>query len=529
MGEKAKSRMSKRPNFLFFITDQQRADWLGCMGHPVVQTPNIDAIASQGVRFENFYVASPVCMPNRASLLTGRFPSVHGLRHNGCRLPLSANTFVDVLAAGGYRTATIGKSHLQPFTGLPPLKNKETEVERLVAEAWKPIEGNYAQEEPESYYDEGRYKLDTPYYGYQHVDMITAHGDRCGGHYRQWFREQCPDWEAMHDDANELPHNYTCPQAYRTPIPEELYPTAWVADQAINYINANQDDDAPFFTFVSFPDPHHPFNPPGKYWDMYSPDEFEIEVPYDAHKNPTPPLKWLDQDWRDGGEQVTKQTAQRLSDDHIKQAMALTAGMITCVDDAIGRVIEALKSSGQYDNTVICFNSDHGDYLGHFNLLLKGLLPSRSINRVPFIWSDPAFRKQAVSDSLASTVDLSATILDRAGLAPYRGIQGKSFLPTIHDGVEHREDLFVEYNDGGAKFGFEKPARVRSVISKQWRFSIFLDQEWGELYDLKNDPNETHNLWDDEHYAAVRSALSIRLNHHLTAQMDESPVADRLA
>ena len=113
--------MTKRPNFLFFITDQQRADWLGCYGHPVLKTPNIDAIADQGVRFENFYTASPVCMPNRASLLTGRYPSLHGLRYNGCILPENAVTFVDLLGDAGYHTAAIGKSHLQPFTGLPLL------------------------------------------------------------------------------------------------------------------------------------------------------------------------------------------------------------------------------------------------------------------------------------------------------------------------------------------------------------------------------------------------------------------------
>ena len=113
--------MSKRPNFLFLITDQHRADWLGCYGHPIVKTPNIDAIAATGTRFDNFHVASPVCMPNRASLITGRYPTVHGLRTNGCLLPLRANTFVDVLAASGYHTAAIGKSHLQPFTDLAPL------------------------------------------------------------------------------------------------------------------------------------------------------------------------------------------------------------------------------------------------------------------------------------------------------------------------------------------------------------------------------------------------------------------------
>ena len=128
--------MTQKPNFLLFITDQHRADWLGCAGHPVVRTPNIDAIAAKGTRFEDFHVALPVCMPNRASLMTGRMPSVHGLRHNGCLLSERANTFVDVLAAGGYATASFGKSHLQPFTDSPPLR-KEDHVERLVPEAWR--------------------------------------------------------------------------------------------------------------------------------------------------------------------------------------------------------------------------------------------------------------------------------------------------------------------------------------------------------------------------------------------------------
>ena len=128
--------MTKRPNFLFIITDQQRADWLGCYGHPVLKTPNIDSIAARGTVFENFHVASPVCMPNRASLLTGRYPSLHGLRYNGCALPTDANTFVNVLADAGYHTAAIGKSHLQPFTAMAPMGKTAEEIGRM-PEAWE--------------------------------------------------------------------------------------------------------------------------------------------------------------------------------------------------------------------------------------------------------------------------------------------------------------------------------------------------------------------------------------------------------
>ncbi|HAD27097.1 MAG TPA: sulfatase [Rhodobacteraceae bacterium] len=520
--------MSKRPNFLFLITDQQRADWLGCYGHPILKTPNIDNIASQGTRFDNFHTASPVCMPNRASLLTGRYPSLHGLRYNGCVLPENATTFVDLLANDGYKTAAIGKSHLQPFTNLRPMaQNLGTSTTTI--EAWQKEQPTNYQEAPENYLDAESFKIKTPYYGYEHVDMVTSHGDRCGGHYQQWFRKIAPDWQALHDPINELSHNYSCPQAYRTPIPEELYPTAYVRDRTIDYIRSQEDEDAPFFAFVSFPDPHHPFNPPGKYWDMYSPDDFDVSLPFDVHQNPTPPMRWLHRDWKAGEAQLTAQTAMMLSNQHLKEAMALTAGMMSFVDDAVGDIMTALEQSGMMNDTVICYNSDHGDYLGDYNMLLKGALQFRSITRVPFIWSDPNRRTAATSNALCSTVDLASTILERAGIKPFNGNQGLSFLSATKGDEGPRSEALIEYNDGGSRLGFEAPARVRSLITERWRYSVYRDQPWGELYDLENDPNETHNLWDDESHRWIRAHMSERLSHHLIAQMDESPLSDRLA
>ncbi|MBX2838654.1 MAG: sulfatase-like hydrolase/transferase [Gammaproteobacteria bacterium] len=517
--------MSKRPNFLFLITDQQRADWLGCYGHPVVKTPHIDSIASIGTRFENFYVAMPVCMPNRASLITGRYPSVHGLRYNGCLLPMNANTFVERLAESGYHTAAIGKSHLQPFTGLPPIRADDASVS---GEAWHELQGTYTHEEPDRYTADGRYEIDLPYYGYQHVDMVTTHGDRCGGHYHQWFRENAPDWEALHDDANELKHNYSCPQAFRTPIPEELYPTAYIRNSAVDYLHSRASEDQPFFAFVSFPDPHHPFNPPGKYWDMYGPDEFELTLPYEAHKNPTPPMQWM-HERRMTGKALTPQTVRMLDEQPLKEAMALTAGMVTCVDDAVGEILEALRSSGQFDNTVICYNSDHGDYLGDFNMLLKGTLPFKSITRVPFIWSDPKNRSAGVTQALASTVDIAPTILQRVGAKPFNGIQGKSLMGIFNGTEEPRDDLLIEQNDGNPRLGFESTARVRALVTPRWRYTLYMDQTWGELYDLENDPDETNNLWESVEHREVRAELAERLAHQLIHQMDESPKSTRIA
>ena len=113
--------MTKHPNFLLIITDQQRADHLGCYGNSVVQTPNIDGLAAAGTRFDRFYVATPICMPNRATLMTGRMPSLHGARQNGIPLSLTATTFVDILRAAGYDTVLVGKCHLQSINGTPPV------------------------------------------------------------------------------------------------------------------------------------------------------------------------------------------------------------------------------------------------------------------------------------------------------------------------------------------------------------------------------------------------------------------------
>jgi arylsulfatase A-like enzyme len=223
-----------RPNFLFFITDQQRADYLGCAGHPVVKTPHIDGIAATGTRFDRFYVASPVCMPNRASLLTGRYPTAHGLRHNGCDLSYRANTFTDVLRAGGYKTALIGKSHVQPMTGIDAQKRYKPEDLGAVREAWKDDPADYDNEDPSRYKSNELYEFKLPYYGYDHVDMVTGHGDQCNGHYYQWLKSKTNQADMWRDHKNQLAHDYVCPQAIRTPIPAELYPTSFSRDRAVD-------------------------------------------------------------------------------------------------------------------------------------------------------------------------------------------------------------------------------------------------------------------------------------------------------
>ena len=189
--------MADRPNFLLFITDQHRADYLGCYGHRQLRTPHIDGIAERGVRFDNFYVSNPVCMPNRATLMTGRTPSINGVRHNGIPLSLSANTFVKMLREGGYRTALIGKSHLQNFTDNAPMVAPDPVPDGYVAPPDGMAEarldtyrdGDYGQEKP-AFWESPEAAVQLPYYGFDHVDMCYGHGDQVGGDYAHWLRRR---------------------------------------------------------------------------------------------------------------------------------------------------------------------------------------------------------------------------------------------------------------------------------------------------------------------------------------------------
>jgi arylsulfatase A-like enzyme len=522
--------MSDRPNFLMIVVDQQRADWLSCYGHPVIKTPHIDSLAREGWRFDEFHTASPVCMPNRASILTGRYPSIHGLRYNGCALSGRANTFVEVLRNDGYQTAAIGKSHLQPFSSndAPRPKGEEQQYNTDIPEAWKDDYQPYIHEEPGRYETIDEYDFPTPYYGFDYIDMVTSHGIECGGHYLQWLRKQAPDWQALTDPNNQFEHDYTCPQACRTKMPEELYPTRYIENQVIDWLKNDRDDDHPFFLFASFPDPHHPFNPPGKYWDSYFPDQFELPVKSSDIQPQPVTLKYALDRLSAGQYPNTPQEAFAATDQQVREAMALTGGLIHMIDDAVGNILSTLEAEGLAKNTVVIFTSDHGDYLGDSNLLLKGPWMRKSIHRVPFIWKDPEDSSQGETDILGSAVDIAPTVLARAGVKPYFGIQGRNLLQDKETRTG-REHLLIEHNDNVARMGLNSASRSRTLYSQDARITVYAGENWGELFDLNNDPLETINRWDDPEYQLLKIKLLEQLTEQLALTMDESPRAIRRA
>lgn len=519
--------MTRRPNFILFITDQHRADFLGCYGHPVVQTPNIDKMAASGFTFDRFYVASPVCMPNRASLMTCRMPANHGVRYNGIPLSRRNVTFVDLLKDAGYKTALIGKSHLRTFTGIPPIQKVPAarpgyhRANGPLSEAVRHdlADSIYRVEEPD-FWAGPQPRVPTPFYGFDHVDLVTGHGDHVGGDYTGWLLDKDPDAGRLIGADNQLPHDYICPQAVRTAIPEDLYSTSYIAEKAQDWIEAQSDDDQPFFLMVSWPDPHHPFNPPGRYWDMYDPDD--MPLPEAFRRNdwfPPPHVTGVHRKRETGNANLHGMNAIGCSAREAQEAQALTCGMITMIDDAVGKVRASLDKSGRQAETVTIFTSDHGDHLGDHRLLFKGAEQYEQITRVPFIWADPAGLQGARTDRIGQTLDIGTSILERASVEPAWGMQGGDLF-----GCFPRDNAFIQYAHQGAMDEIGVPPLIHSIRDARYRLSVLHGMEWGELYDLEEDPGEFSNLWDSPEAREVKARLMEKLSRAEIAHVDQSPM-----
>jgi len=518
--------MSKRPNFLFIITDQQRADHLGCYGNQIVQTPNVDAIAAKGTRWNRFYVANPICMPNRASIMTGRICSAHGARHNGIPLSKDHTTFVELLRDAGYRTGLIGKSHLQSFTGLTATNKYEPDPDKHTPSSGLQDAIKNNRHGPE--YDlEVTPKWDRPlaertggdFYGFEHVEVTADHADKACGDYLLWAKEQRADFEDLVGPENALPDNrIDAPQAWRTAVPEELYSTSWIADRSEAWLAERAEEDAPFFLQMSFPDPHHPFTPPGKYWDMYDPAD--MPLPESFGKGDLPPIKAMHEAMQAGTDPRNNQNPFAVTEDEARGILALTYGMITMIDDAIGRVLAQLENLGLAKDTVVIFTSDHGDYMGDHGLMLKLLLHYQGIIRVPFIWHDPhAPAEAAENDGLASSIDISSTVLARAGIQPFNGIQGRDVLST-----DPPEAVLVEEDSQRLMTGFDRPQRVRTVVTDRYRMSLREGEDWDEFYDLYDDPHEMRNRYDDPSLTKARSEVMETMLRRIIELQDRSPL-----
>jgi arylsulfatase A-like enzyme len=509
--------MNERASYILFITDQQRYDHLGCNGHPVLQTPNIDKMAAEGLSHDRFYVASPVCMPNRASLMTCRMPMSHGTRSLGLPLAHENVTFVEMLAAAGYDTCLIGKSHLQNTSDLDnqidPPQHREgfaAPPEDLAVAIRSDLDNDTYQYEQQEYWNQPSPKVPLPFYGFNEYVSILRHGFNTGGDHSEWVKENAPETLALRGRDKQFEHDYCVPQAIRTKVPEEHYSTTYIGDRAVAWLKGRKGNPKPFFLMVSFPDPHHPFTPPGKYWDMYKPADMPVPAAYETDDwDPPEYVKIAERD-RAANPTLGQMAGYSLavSKQEALEARALTCGMISMIDGAVGRVRTAAFDAGVADNTVQIYTSDHGDHLGEHRLLFKGAEQYDSLTHVPFIWADPKGTKGARTDDLAQTLDIGTTILEHAKVEKSAGMQGV-VLPMI--GGDGRDAAHIQYETQRTQEAFGVRPRVHTIVQDNWRLSIYLGKCQNELFDLDNDPGEMTNLWNSAEHLDVKARLIERL------------------
>ena len=469
-------------NVLFIITDQQRADHLSCMGNPVLKTPNIDRIATNGgVRFTKYFCANPICMPNRASFFTGAYPSEHKTRSNGINLNPELPMITKVLKNEGYHTCSVGKLHFN-FMAPPYSRFKKyiTSVENLFS--W--VQG-----------DINSSSFPTPYYGFEEVDLTNGHGDVIGGHYFEWLKEQGYDMDEYTTKFTRINYFY-----HDTKLPEELYPTTYIADHTVDYLDRfvnGEYGNKPFFLHCSFPDPHQPVCPPGKYKDMYKPEDIKLPSNFtDAenllnHEFLGPYLK---------DPEFDHIIPQLVDEDMAKKFTALTYGSIAMIDDGVGKILNYLEKSGLAENTMVMFVSDHGDYCGDHGIAIKGPAHFRGLINMPLLWNVPGLTKTSVSDSLVSTVDLPKTILNLLGVKKKiqpEIFQGYDMTPILEDpNKKVRNQLLIEHDD---EINRNDSFRLRTLVTETHRLTVYDGYEnCGEIFNYEKDPGEINNLWDKD-------------------------------
>jgi arylsulfatase A-like enzyme len=500
---------------LFITTDQQRYDTLGCNGGTLSRTPVVDGLAAQGINYRRAHPQSVVCMPSRSTMLTGQHPSTHGVWMNGVPLPETAPSVAEVLHDAGYRTAIIGKPHFEPF--LDPF-------------------GRF----PENGF--ARQGMFGPHRGFEHFESAT-HGAAGQLHYARWIATTHPEAMGMFYpvldgalEVNAMGGGETgAPQVWDNAIPREWYHTDWVADRTIAWLDSlGAADD--WFCWMSFPDPHHPWDPPKDElhrvpWrdvDLpagYIADAAEREAVLDAK-----PRHW--RAWYDGRvvsnyEAPLSWVPATMTADQVREVNAVNAVEVELIDEAIGRVLAAIAARGWTDDVDIVFTTDHGELQGDFGLLFKGPYHVDALMRLPLIWR-PAPSSGVIPSAVTrpvGLVDLAPTFCTIAGLPVPQWMEGRP-LPVDDTDAEQRgfERVLTEWDSN--LFGVD--VHLRTIYRDGWVCSTYLpghshDGTEGELYDLADDPLQRVNRWDDPACAAMRSDLLADLWDHQPPMVSPLP------
>ena len=465
--------MNRRPNILWYCSDQQRFDTIGALGNPYVHTPRLDQLAHNGVALTHAYCQSPICTPSRASFLTGVYPSALGVNGNGFEhFPAehAHKLLPNRLAKAGYDCGLVGKLHLaSPAAGQEPR-----------------VEDGYR------------------YFQYSHDHK----GPRDRGHdYAAWIERQgiAPEQVLAERAVNDRDSyrlgaklksfgGFYEPSATEDNISPQLHQTRWCTEMAMEFVSADRPDDQPWCLSVNPFDPHPPFDAP---WDYYR--RFDPAALPGAHFEPHDLVH--QRRLADAGIdfQSTPRHPEELQHRHLQ---ASYYAMIEQVDHEFGRLLDHLDAVGALHNTIVIFMSDHGESLGDHGLLLKGCRFIEGLIRVPLLISWPEHLPQGVRvDALVELLDLAPTLAELTGLDIPWYNQGRSLLPLLQDSsVTHRDSVRAEF------FGaINYPDQTHATMYREgdWKLVTYHGKNLHEMYDLHDDPWEHHDLSNDPAHAST--------------------------
>lgn len=481
---------------LLITTDQQRYDGLGFAGGQFARTPVIDGLAANGITYRQARNQCAVCMPARCTILTGQHVRMHGVTSNGIALPADHPSAAHALKAAGYRTALNGKGHFEPHAAKDFFENTAA-----------------------SRNDFG------PHRGFDHMEL-AGHTGRAGRslfHYPKWLAAQHPEAvQGFHEyTANGAPSalgggDTGAPQVADNPIPIELYHTHWTARRTVDWLAtlAAEDD---WFCWMSFPDPHHPWDVPLEAKKRFDWRDLPLPPGYPGSREAceevlaTKPWHWLA--WYRGEAQLNFEVPPayvpaETTPDHIREVNAVVHAKNELIDEAIGQVLAYVRERGWDQDTDIIYTTDHGELQGDYGMLFKGPYHVDALTKVPLIWRPAPSAGIAPSEvpEPVGHVDIAPTILAAAGIAVPDWMQG-SPLPSA-PGDARRERVFTEWIDeyDGNEIVMQTMVRGRHLITAYRPTNRYAGTE-GELYDLANDPHQWRNLWNEPGSAALKLDL----------------------
>jgi len=439
--------MANQPDVLLILTDQWNPRMLGCAGDPLVRTPNIDALAAEGTLFQRAYTQSPVCMAARCSLASGRYPHNHGFWGNftGQKFPAEAITLFHDIQRAGYSTAKIGKYHFFNLAWGEDYRDHQAYYETLGLD--------WAQELPTPYMG--------PFLRNEYTEHLQQRGLLDGYMADVAERFAIGDFDVVR----------------QSPLPPDDHQDGYITQQALAYM-ARCTTEKPMFLCVSLPGPHTPFDAPGHYAEMFDPQEMVLapNVPAVVHK--------------------------KFDQAHIRKAQANYYGKLAHLDDRVGELVTALKARGTWENTLLIFAADHGEYLGSHGKMAKGGFEEESA-RIPLLmrWPGHIVAGQQ-SDALAQWIDIYPTIVEAIGgvISPQRF--GKSLLPVASGATTSVHDAVFSEIGSGEHLNY-------MVRTAQYKWFVHNGQE--QLFDLEADPYELNNLIHSPAAREVVPAMKQRL------------------